>query len=115
MSRFFCAAHSIRRTTSMSQIRFDDRVAIVTGAGGGLGRSHALLLGSLGAKVVVNDLGGSATGDGKSSSAADKVVEEIRALGGEAVANYDSVENGEAIVQTDRKSTRLNSSHVSIS
>src|SRR5699024_7583670 len=63
-------------------------------------RSHALLLGSLGAKVVVNDLGGSATGDGKSSLAADKVVEEIRALGGEAVANYDSVENGEAIVQT---------------
>ena len=84
----------------MSQLRFDDRVAIVTGAGGGLGRSHALLLGSLGAKVVVNDLGGSATGDGKSSLAADKVVEEIRALGGEAVANYDSVENGEAIVQT---------------
>src|SRR5690625_1928067 len=84
----------------MSQLRFDNRVAIVTGAGGGLGRSHALLLGSLGAKVVVNDLGGSATGEGKSSSAADKVVEEIRALGGEAVANYDSVENGEAIVQT---------------
>ena len=84
----------------MSKLRFDDRVAIVTGAGGGLGRSHALLLGSLGAKVVVNDLGGGATGGGKSSAAADKVVEEIKAMGGEAVANYDSVENGEAIVQT---------------
>ena len=84
----------------MSNLRFDGRVAIVTGAGNGLGRSHALLLGSLGAKVVVNDLGGGAHGDGKSSSAADKVVEEIKALGGEAVANYDSVENGQAIVQT---------------
>lgn len=84
----------------MSSHRFDGRVAIVTGAGNGLGRSHALLLGSLGAKVVVNDLGGGAHGDGKSSTAADKVVEEIRAMGGEAVANYDSVEHGEKIVQT---------------
>ncbi len=84
----------------MSELRFDDRVAIVTGAGGGLGRSHALTLAARGAKVVVNDLGGSAHGAGKSSSAADKVVEEIRAMGGEAVANYDSVENGEAIVQS---------------
>lgn len=84
----------------MAELRFDGRVAIVTGAGNGLGRQHALLLGSLGAKVVVNDLGGGAHGDGKSSSAADKVVEEIRAGGGEAVANYDSVENGEAIVKT---------------
>lgn len=84
----------------MSKLDFNGRVAIVTGAGGGLGRSHALLLGSLGAKVVVNDLGGQATGGGKSSAAADKVVEEIKALGGEAVANYDSVENGESIVKT---------------
>lgn len=84
----------------MTKLRFDGRVAIVTGAGGGLGRSHALLLGSLGARVVVNDLGGSATGGGQSSAAADKVVEEIRAMGGEAVANYDSVEYGERIVQT---------------
>lgn len=84
----------------MAKLRFDGRVAIVTGAGGGLGRSHALLLGSLGARVVVNDLGGSATGGGQSSAAADKVVEEIRAMGGEAVANYDSVEHGERIVQT---------------
>ena len=84
----------------MAALRFDGRVAIVTGAGNGLGRQHALLLGSLGAKVVVNDLGGGAHGDGKSSAAADRVVEEIRAMGGEAVANYDSVENGEAIVKT---------------
>jgi 3-hydroxyacyl-CoA dehydrogenase/3a,7a,12a-trihydroxy-5b-cholest-24-enoyl-CoA hydratase len=84
----------------MSELRFDGRVAIVTGAGNGLGRQHALTLAARGAKVVVNDLGGGAHGDGKSSSAADKVVEEIRALGGEAVANYDSVENGAAIVKT---------------
>ncbi|MEZ4327372.1 MAG: SDR family NAD(P)-dependent oxidoreductase [Polyangiales bacterium] len=84
----------------MSKLRFDDRVAIVTGAGAGLGRSHALLLGSLGAKVVVNDLGGAATGEGKSSSAADKVVDEIRTAGGQAVANYDSVVDGAAIVKT---------------
>ncbi|MGB4344411.1 MAG: SDR family NAD(P)-dependent oxidoreductase, partial [Moraxellaceae bacterium] len=84
----------------MTELRFDGRVAIVTGAGGGLGRSHALTLAARGAKVVVNDLGGSAHGDGKSSSAADRVVEEIRAMGGEAVANYDSVENGVGIVQT---------------
>jgi 3-hydroxyacyl-CoA dehydrogenase/3a,7a,12a-trihydroxy-5b-cholest-24-enoyl-CoA hydratase len=82
-----------------SDLRFNDRVAIVTGAGNGLGRSHALLLASRGAKVVVNDLGGTATGGGKSSAAADKVVEEIKAAGGEAVANYDSVEDGDKIVQ----------------
>jgi 3-hydroxyacyl-CoA dehydrogenase/3a,7a,12a-trihydroxy-5b-cholest-24-enoyl-CoA hydratase len=84
----------------MSDLRFDGRVAIVTGAGNGLGRSHALLLASRGARVVVNDLGGGATGAGKSSSAADKVVEEIKAAGGEAVASYDSVEDGDKIVQT---------------
>ena len=84
----------------MSELRFDGRVAIVTGAGGGLGRQHALTLAARGCKVVVNDLGGGAHGSGQSSSAADQVVEEIRAAGGEAVANYDSVENGEAIVQT---------------
>ena len=84
----------------MSDLRFEGRVAIVTGAGGGLGRSHALLLASRGGKVVVNDLGGGATGAGKSSAAADKVVEEIKAQGGEAVANYDSVEDGAKIVQT---------------
>src|SRR6185295_7070536 len=84
----------------MSDLRFDGRVAIVTGAGNGLGRSHALLLASRGCKVVVNDLGGGAKGEGKSSSAADKVVAEIKAAGGEAVANYDSVEDGAKIVQT---------------
>lgn len=81
-------------------LRFDGRVAIVTGAGGGLGRSHALLLASRGAKVVVNDLGSSMKGDGSSASAADAVVDEIKAAGGEAVANYDSVEHGDKIVQT---------------
>ncbi|MFO0649372.1 MAG: SDR family NAD(P)-dependent oxidoreductase [Polyangiales bacterium] len=83
-----------------NELRFDGKVAIVTGAGNGLGRSHALLLGSRGAKVVVNDLGGAHTGGGRSSAAADKVVEEIRAAGGEAVANYDSVEDGAKIVQS---------------
>jgi 3-hydroxyacyl-CoA dehydrogenase/3a,7a,12a-trihydroxy-5b-cholest-24-enoyl-CoA hydratase len=80
-------------------LRFDGKVALITGAGNGLGRSHALLLASRGARVVVNDLGGSATGGGKSSAAADKVVAEIKAAGGEAVANYDSVEDGDKIVQ----------------
>jgi 3-hydroxyacyl-CoA dehydrogenase/3a,7a,12a-trihydroxy-5b-cholest-24-enoyl-CoA hydratase len=83
----------------MSDLRFDNRVAIVTGAGNGLGRSHALLLAAHGARVVVNDLGGGHTGGGKSSAAADKVVEEIKAAGGQAVANYDSVEDGAKIVQ----------------
>jgi NAD(P)-dependent dehydrogenase (short-subunit alcohol dehydrogenase family) len=69
----------------------DGKVAIVTGAGGGLGREHALLLASEGAALVVNDLGGDRAGGGKGSSMADKVVDEIKAAGGEAVANYDSV------------------------
>lgn len=81
------------------ELRFDGRVAIITGAGNGLGRSHALLFASRGARVVVNDLGGSHRGDGNSSEAADKVVAEIKAQGGEAVANYDSVEDGDRIVQ----------------
>lgn len=72
-------------------IRFDGKVAIVTGAGGGLGRSHALELARRGAKVVVNDLGGSRDGQGGSSDAANAVVEEIKALGGEAIANGSSV------------------------
>ena len=74
-----------------NELRFDGRVAIVTGAGAGLGRAHALLLASRGAAVVVNDLGGDIHGGGKSSAAAQKVVDEIKAAGGEAVANFDSV------------------------
>jgi 3-hydroxyacyl-CoA dehydrogenase/3a,7a,12a-trihydroxy-5b-cholest-24-enoyl-CoA hydratase len=83
----------------MADLRFDNRVVIVTGAGHGLGRSHALLFASRGAKVVCNDLGGAHTGGGRSSTAADKVVEEIKAAGGEAIASYDSVEDGAKIVQ----------------
>jgi (3R)-3-hydroxyacyl-CoA dehydrogenase / 3a,7a,12a-trihydroxy-5b-cholest-24-enoyl-CoA hydratase / enoyl-CoA hydratase 2 len=79
--------------------RFDDKVVIITGAGNGLGRQYALSFGARGAKVVVNDLGAGIHGDGKSSVAADKVVAEIRAGGGQAVANYDSVENGDKIVK----------------
>lgn len=82
-----------------NQLRFEDRVAIVTGAGNGLGRAHAQLLAGRGAKVVVNDLGGASTGGGKSSAAADEVVAQIKAAGGEAVANYDSVEAGRQIVE----------------
>ena len=66
----------------------------------GLGRAYALLLASRGAAVVVNDLGGGRHGDGSSTRAADTVVNEIRAAGGKAVANYNSVEDGEKLVQT---------------
>ena len=83
-----------------SQLRFDGKVAIVTGAGAGLGRAYALLLAQRGAKVVVNDLGVSVKGEGSNSNAADLVVEEIKKLGGTAVANYDSVEFGDKIVKT---------------
>lgn len=75
----------------MSDIRFDGKVAIVTGAGGGLGRQHALELARRGAKVVVNDLGGSMDGTGGNSAAAEAVVAEIKAAGGEAIANGASV------------------------
>ena len=71
--------------------RFDGKVAIVTGAGRGIGRSHALLLASEGAAVVVNDLGGSSGGEGADATPAQQVVDEITAKGGKAVANYDSV------------------------
>ncbi|MGB7861428.1 MAG: SDR family oxidoreductase [Acidimicrobiia bacterium] len=84
-------------------ITFDGKVAVITGAGGGLGKTYALELARRGARVVVNDLGGSVDGTGKSRSAADVVVDEIRSAGGEAVGNYDSVSTetgGAAIVQT---------------
>jgi NAD(P)-dependent dehydrogenase (short-subunit alcohol dehydrogenase family) len=84
-------------------IDFQDRVVIVTGAGGGLGRSHALAFAERGAAVVVNDLGGSVTGEGGDTRAADTVVSEIKAAGGAAAPNYSSVadpEGGEEIVQT---------------
>ncbi|MCQ3030045.1 SDR family oxidoreductase [Pseudomonas syringae] len=80
-------------------IHFEDKVVIVTGAGGGLGRAHALLFARHGARVVVNDLGGSAHGEGANASAADRVVAEIREAGGIAVANHDSVTDGDKIVQ----------------
>jgi NAD(P)-dependent dehydrogenase (short-subunit alcohol dehydrogenase family) len=86
----------------MTDISFIDRVAIVTGAGGGLGRTYALDLAARGASVVVNDLGGSADGVGSDASAAQKVVDEITSAGGAAVASHASVstpEGGEAIVQ----------------
>jgi NAD(P)-dependent dehydrogenase (short-subunit alcohol dehydrogenase family) len=78
-------------------IDFKGRVAIVTGAGGGLGRQHALALAKRGAKVVVNDLGGARDGSGGSASAAQQVVDEIRAVGGEAMANAASVTDFEAV------------------
>jgi NAD(P)-dependent dehydrogenase (short-subunit alcohol dehydrogenase family) len=86
---------------SQAQLRYDGKVAIITGAGNGLGKAYALLLGSRGAKVVVNDLGKSVTGaDGVGKNPADLVVDEIIKNGGQAVANYDSCEFGEKIVKT---------------
>ena len=86
----------------MSDLRFDERVVIITGAGGGLGRSHALELARRGARILVNDPGSAVDGSGSSTFAADRVVEEITALGGIAAPNRDSVatsEGGQAIVQ----------------
>lgn len=86
----------------MSDIRFDGLVAVITGSGRGLGRSYALEFARRGAKVVVNDLGGSRDGGGGDHSAADDVVKEIKNGGGEAVANYDSVstvDGGQKIIQ----------------
>ncbi|MFM8387833.1 MAG: SDR family oxidoreductase, partial [Actinomycetota bacterium] len=87
----------------MADLGYDGKVAIITGAGGGLGRQHALLLAKRGALVVVNDLGGNIDGTGGDASAAQKVVDEIKAAGGEAVADHNSVatpEGGAAIVKT---------------
>jgi len=90
-------------TSPTTEVGFDGKVAIITGAGGGLGRQHALLLASRGALVVINDLGGSVDGTGSDKGAAEHVADEIKALGGEAVADTNSVstpEGGAAIVQT---------------
>ena len=87
----------------MSDIGFDGQVAVVTGAGHGLGREHALQLAARGARVVVNDLGGAVDGSGSDAGPAQTVVDEITAAGGEAVADTNSVatkEGGEAIIQT---------------
>jgi len=84
-----------------NELRFDDQVAVITGAGGGLGKEYALLLASRGARVLVNDIGGSVTGDGSNSEAAQAAAAEIRQLGGEAVADNHSVtssEGGQAII-----------------
>ncbi|WP_083662730.1 SDR family NAD(P)-dependent oxidoreductase [Mycobacterium sp. IS-2888] len=84
-------------------LQFDDRVAVITGAGGGLGKEYALLLASRGARIVVNDTGGSVTGDGSDGGAAAAVAEEIRQAGGQAVPDTHSVatpEGGKAIVDT---------------
>jgi len=88
---------------STDQLGYDGKVVIITGAGGGLGRQHALLLASRGALIVVNDLGGAIDGSGSDKGAAENVVDEIKAAGGEAIADTNSVatpEGGAAIVQT---------------
>jgi NAD(P)-dependent dehydrogenase (short-subunit alcohol dehydrogenase family) len=87
----------------MADVGFEGKVAIITGAGGGLGREHALLLASRGAQIVVNDLGGAVDGTGASTGPAQKVVDEIEALGGAAVADTNSVaspDGADAMVKT---------------
>ncbi|KAK5082267.1 bifunctional hydroxyacyl-CoA dehydrogenase/enoyl-CoA hydratase fox2 [Lithohypha guttulata] len=82
------------------ELRYDNQTVVVTGAGGGLGKQYALFFASRGANVVVNDLGGSFKGEGAGTKAADVVVDEIKAAGGKAVADYNSVEQGDKIIET---------------
>ena len=96
-------AKSLPTNAQGPELRFDGKVAVVSGAGGGLGRAYAHMFSRHGANVVVNDLGVSSTDSGTSVRAADVVVDEIRKAGGTAVANYDSVEDGEKIVGTALK------------
>eukprot|EP00834_Sanchytrium_tribonematis_P007393 NODE_661_length_4933_cov_0.690112.p1 type:complete len:796 gc:universal NODE_661_length_4933_cov_0.690112:3467-1080(-) len=94
------AAKNLPSNPQGPKIDLKNKVVVVTGAGNGLGKQYALLFAKNGAKVVVNDLGGSTFGGGQSSKAADQVVAEIKQMGGTAVANYDSVENGGSIIKT---------------
>ena len=87
----------------MTDIGFDGQVAIITGAGGGLGRQHALELARRGARIVVNDLGGSVSGDGGGVGPAQSVVQEILDLGGEAVADANSVSSRCAVTYRWRR------------
>jgi NAD(P)-dependent dehydrogenase (short-subunit alcohol dehydrogenase family) len=82
------------------KLRFDNKVVVITGSGSGLGRSYAFEFAKRGAKLVINDLGGSVSGVGNSKNSADATVEDLRALGAEAVANYDSVEFGDRVIKT---------------
>lgn len=84
----------------MAEIRFDGKVAIVTGAGGGLGRAYALLLAGRGARVVINDLGGATDGTGSGTTMAEQVCQEIKDAGGEAVFDFNSVLDGDKIIKT---------------
>ncbi|KAI8845938.1 hypothetical protein BJ741DRAFT_586199 [Chytriomyces cf. hyalinus JEL632] len=96
-------AKTLKSNVAGPDLRFDGRVVVVTGAGQGLGRAYAHLFGKLGASVVVNDLGTSHSGAGAGSSAADTVVNELRAMGAKAVANYDSVVDGDKVIETAMK------------
>ena len=100
MNRFLRGTSKLVSQSSRknASLRYDGRVAVVTGAGNGLGKQYALELGRRGATVIVNDLGGSTSGDGASNTAADQVVQEIKALGGQAVANYANVMDTEAVL-----------------
>src|SRR3954466_2974485 len=99
-------AHDEDTGTSTMTIRFDGRVAIVTGAGNGLGRAHALGLAGRGAKVVVNDFGGARDGSGGSLTPAETVVEEIRKAGGTAMADGADVSNFERVTAMVARATK---------